>query len=135
MDNNKIRREAAVLVFVVFLLGVLLGGVGNHVWGERVWGNHDLRPPSYRPKDQVIADFTRELGLTPDQQKQVGAIIDDTRAQYTALYAPIQPEREKIRQDGRNRIRAILTPDQQAKFDAFLQRLDQQRKQNENPNR
>jgi Spy/CpxP family protein refolding chaperone len=132
MDNTKIRREAAILVIVVFLLGVLLGAVGNHVWGERVLSNHVRpRPNTYRPKNQVIADFTKELALTPDQQDKLGEIIDQTRAQWNALYAPLQLQHEKIRQDSRNRIRAILTPEQQAKFDAFMQRLDEQRRNDE----
>ncbi len=38
MATTKARGEAAALVAVVFLLGILLGGVGNHLWGERVWG-------------------------------------------------------------------------------------------------
>jgi hypothetical protein len=131
MDNTKTRREAAALVIVVFLLGVLLGGVANHVWGERVWGNQQPNPKAYRPKNQVVADFTRELVLSPDQQQKLSAIIDDTRAQWSALYAPLEPEHEKIRQDSRAKIRALLTSDQQAKFDAFMQRLDEQRKQDE----
>jgi len=132
MDTTKTRREAAFLVVVVFLLGVLVGGVATHVWGYRVWGHTgDARRPGLPSRNQVISDFTRELQLTPDQQKQLGTIIDQTRAKWTALYAPLQPEHEKIRQEGRNEIRAILTTEQQAKFDAFMQRLDEQRKRNE----
>jgi Spy/CpxP family protein refolding chaperone len=132
MDTTKTRREAALLVIAVFLLGVLLGGVGNHVWGERVWGSHTVsRSNGFPPRNLVISDFTRELELTPDQQKQLGTIIDQTRAKWTALYAPLQSEHEKIRQDGRNQIRGILTPGQQSKFDAFMQRLDEQRRKNE----
>lgn len=132
MDNTRVRREAAILVIVVFLLGVLLGAVGNHVWGNRIWTSHaQIRPNAYRPKNQVIADFTKELALTPDQQAKLGEIIDQTRAQWNALYAPLQPQHEKIRQDSRNRIRAILTPEQQTKFDAFMQRLDEQRRNDE----
>ncbi len=48
MDNDKKRGEAAVLVVVVFLLGALLGGVGNHVWGERVWGKQTISSPQLR---------------------------------------------------------------------------------------
>ena len=38
MAATKARSEAAMLVAVVFLLGILLGGLGTHLWGERVWG-------------------------------------------------------------------------------------------------
>jgi hypothetical protein len=121
-NGRKTRREAAVLVFVVFLLGLLVGGVGNHLWGERVWGHQGpvarSGPPS---RDQIVNDLTRELELTPSQQTQLGAIIDQTRAQWAAQH-------EQIRQQGRARIRAILTVNQQAKFDQFLQRISEQHK-------
>ena len=39
MENNKTRSEAAILVLVVFILGVLARRLGNHLWGERVWGH------------------------------------------------------------------------------------------------
>jgi hypothetical protein len=127
MATTKAKREAAALFFVVFLLGVLLGGVGVHLWGERVWGG--TVPVNTNPtRAQVIAQCTHELQLTPDQQKQMIAIIDDTRAKWAALYAPLNPRWEQIRLDCRARIRAILTPDQQVRFDDFMRRIDEQRK-------
>ena len=96
MATTKARREAAALFFVVFLLGVLLGGVGVHLWGERVLG--ETKPVNTNPnRAQVIAQCTHELQLTPDQQKQMIAIIDDTRAKWAALYAPLDPQKEQIR--------------------------------------
>ncbi|HEX4075240.1 MAG TPA: hypothetical protein VHX49_07565 [Candidatus Acidoferrales bacterium] len=128
MATTKARREAAALFFVVFLLGVLLGGVGVHLWGERVVLG-DRAPVNTNPtRAQVIAQCTHELQLTPDQQKHMIAIIDDTRAKWAALYAPLDPRREQIRLDGRAHIRAILTPDQQVRFDDFMKRIDDQRK-------
>jgi Spy/CpxP family protein refolding chaperone len=128
MANNKARREAAILFLVVFLLGVVFGGLGSHLWGGRVWGEQPA-PVNTRPtRNEVIAQCTHELQLTPDQQKQLGAIIDDTRGKWSALYAPLDPQREQIRQDSRAHIRAILTPEQQVKFDDFMRRIDEQRK-------
>lgn len=127
MEKTKARGEAAILIAVVFLLGALLGAVATHVWGERVWGHQDTHTAGMKPVNQVVAEFTRELQLTPDQQTQVAAIIDDTHAQWKALYAPVDAQKEQIRQQSRARIRALLTPEQQPKFDAFVQRLDEQR--------
>jgi len=133
-NSSKTRREAALLVFVVFLLGLLVGGVGNHLWGERVWGRQQPRPHAGPPsREEVVNKLTAELQLTPDQQKQIGPIIDDTRAQIRAVYEPADAEHEKIRQQGRARIRAVLTPEQQPKFDQFLQRMDEQRKKDAPP--
>jgi hypothetical protein len=129
MENTKKGGEAAVLVIVVFLLGALLGGVGNHVWGERVWGKQTINTQPTR--NQIVGDLTRDLQLTPDQQQQLGSIVDDTRAQWRTLYTTIEPRHEQIRQQSRDRIRAILTPDQKPKFEAFMHRIDEQRQKDE----
>lgn len=128
MGTNKARSEAAVLILVVFLLGVLLGGLGGHLWGERVWGGQPATVNTRPTRNEIIAQCTHELQLTPDQQKQLVAIIDDTRSKWAALYAPLDLQREQIRQDGRAHVRAILTPEQQVKFDDFMRRIDEQRK-------
>lgn len=126
MENSKTRSEAAMLVLVVFVLGVLLGGLGNHLWGERVWGRQTSpAPPSHT---QIVSELTHELQLTPDQQQQLGAIVDDTKAKIRAAYAPADAQRDQLRQQGRARIRAILTPEQLPKFEAFMARIDEQRK-------
>jgi Spy/CpxP family protein refolding chaperone len=129
MEATKARREAAILVLIVFLLGVLLGGVGNHLWGSRVWGNGSGRPGGPPPnREQVLDSFTKELQLTPDQEKQLGGILDDSRSQFRALNESLDPKRMQIRDESRAQMRALLTPDQQTKFDAFMQKLDSQRK-------
>lgn len=124
MTTTKARSEAAALVGVVFLLGVLLGGVGNHLWGERVWGMRDTTPPP----NHLSIELTQELQLSPEQQKQLNTIIADTQVKWRALYAPLEPQRAEIREQSHDQMRKILTPDQMPKFDAFMRRLDEQRK-------
>lgn len=123
MEKTKTRLEAAALFLVVFVLGVIFGVVGNRVWSKRVSGE----PAAVNTKptrEQVMQDLTQRLQLTQDQQKQIGAAIDETRAEWQAL----DVTHEKIRQEGRAKIRATLTPEQQVKFDDFMKRLDEQRK-------
>ena len=129
METTKGRGEAAGLVAMVFLLGALLGFVGNHLWGERVWGRQN--PLGSPTRDQLVNDLTHELQLTATQEQQLGAIVDDTRAKIHAAYAPADAQREELRQQGRARVRAILTPEQLPKFEAFMQRVDEQRKKDE----
>jgi hypothetical protein len=127
MENTKTRREAAFLVIVVFALGVLLGGLGTHLWGERVWG-HQTAP---KTRDEIVARLTREVGLTAEQQRQVTAIVDDTRAQWKALYAPVDAQKEQIRQQSREKLRALMTPEQRVKLEKFFAELDEQRRKDE----
>jgi Spy/CpxP family protein refolding chaperone len=126
MPATKPRSEAAMLVAVVFLLGVLLGGLGNHLWGERVWGvRADAAMPPQKHLDTLLNE---ELQLTPDQQKQVQVIIAQTQTRWRSLYSPLEGQRDQIRQESHDQIRAILTPEQKPKFDAFMKRIDQDRK-------
>ena len=107
---------------VVFLLGVLLGGVGTHLWGERVWG---MRADAPAPQQKHLsAELTQELQLTADQQKQLHVIIEDTQAKWRALYGPLEGQRDEIREESHDQMRAILTPEQKPKFDAFMKRVD-----------
>ena len=135
MRSNNARIEAAVLVFVVFVLGILLGGVGGHLWDERVQGQVQAQSAAQlnlKPtRNERVNDLTQRLQLTAEQQKQVAAVIDDTLSKWQTLYAPLDAPREAIRQQGRASIRAVLTPDQQVKFDDFLRQLDEQRRLDE----
>jgi hypothetical protein len=124
MATIKARGEAAALVGMVFVLGILLGGVGNHLWGESVWGMRNGTPPP----NHLAVELTDELLLTSDQQKQLNIIIADTQSKWRALYGPLEPQRNEIREQSHDQMRRILTPDQEPKFDAFMRRLDEQRK-------
>jgi len=121
--TTKARKEAGILVLAVFLLGVLLGGVGNHLWGARVWGETPPAPAIKRVPGQFMAVMTRRLQLTPDQQKQFESMLDDTKTKLGNLYGPVDQERDRIRMENRAHMRAVLTPDQQTKFDEVLKEL------------
>jgi hypothetical protein len=128
MEKTKARREAALLFFVVFLLGALFGAVGDRLWNKRVSGQPAVSSSGRPSRDELIKNFSRQVQLTPDQEKQLAAIMDDERAKWQALYAPLDVQREAIRQQGRERIRAMLTLEQQPKFEDFMRRVDEQRK-------
>jgi Spy/CpxP family protein refolding chaperone len=78
------------------------------------------------PHDRV-EKMRRDLSLTEDQTKSVNAILDETRNEYRSLRAELRPRFEEPRQKARTRIRALLTPEQQQKFDAMVAQQDAQR--------
>jgi Spy/CpxP family protein refolding chaperone len=129
METTKARREAAILFVAVFVLGVVFGGVGDRLWNQHVSGEPiTIVTASHPTNDQLIDNFSQAVQLTPEQRKQLAAIMDDTEAKWRALYAPLNGQKEAIRQEGRARIRAILTPEQVPKFEAYMKRVDEQRK-------
>ncbi len=127
METTKTRSEAAILVLVVFLLGALFGGTANHLWGERVWGKQ--QPPAPMTTQQIVSNMTAQLSLTPQQAQQFTAIVDDTHNQIHADYDAADAQRDQIRKAGRDRVRAILTPEQLPKFEEIMRKLDEQRRQ------
>jgi Spy/CpxP family protein refolding chaperone len=76
----------------------------------------------------------RRLGLNDSQTAQVRQIFKESQAQMEALRsnASMAPEDRRaqmmtLHQGEQARIRAVLTPDQQAKFDAMQQRMRERR--------
>jgi hypothetical protein len=131
MAIRKRRIEAALLVTVVFVLGIVLGSTGIRWWDERVQGQVQRQPAAFNlapTRSEKVADLTQRLQLTPEQRQRVAVAIDDMILKLRTLYSPLAARREEIRWQGRDRIRAILTPDQQIKFDDFYRQVDEQRK-------
>jgi HlyD family secretion protein len=79
-------------------------------------------PPS---AEEIKARLVKELKLTDEQQKKLDPILEEARAQYPGLNRIPQEQRraaaQRIREESRTKIRAILTPEQQAVFDQMPQ--------------
>ena len=75
--------------------------------------------------DQQVANLDAAVTLTADQKAKVLAIYTDEQKKMQDLMAAQDPDaRTKItamRTEDRAKIRALLTPDQQTKFDAMPQ--------------
>lgn len=139
MSNTSTSWKAVGLVIIVFVLGIALGGVGTHEWDARVIASQQQHP-------SIEKQLRDELQLSPDQATKVDAILSDFHTKSHGLdaqqhtewdpkYAPLNksrhaewdPKYDQLRQQGRDSIRALLTPEQKVKFEAFLKRLDEER--------
>jgi Spy/CpxP family protein refolding chaperone len=67
-----------------------------------------------------------ELNLTDQQTTAIRTILDETRNEYKTLRTDLRPRFEEPRMKARARIRALLTPEQQQKFDAMVAQQDAQ---------
>jgi Spy/CpxP family protein refolding chaperone len=126
MDANPSNRKAVLLVFVLFVLGIALGSVGTYVVTSHVLA---ARPQATQARtSDHMALFTRDLNLNPDQQSQIQAILNDSRSRYAELHEKLDPEYEQVRQQGREHIRQVLTPEQRPKFEELLRQMDEERR-------
>jgi hypothetical protein len=125
MENSSVQRKAGVLVAAVFFLGAIFGGVGTHYWEVRANGGHSVS--GYPKHAEIMKQLTLQVGLSDEQEKQVGAVVDDIRTKMHELSQQQKPQSDAIRAEGRQRIRALLTAEQQPKYEKFLQELDADR--------
>jgi len=123
------RLKVWLVLVVVFVLGSITGAALTGLYRSRAGAD---RPE--KAMHERFEKMRRELNLTDEQTKSVSAILDDTRNEYRSLRAELRPRFEEPRQKARTKIRALLTPDQQQKFDAFVAQQDAQR-ENEQKNR
>jgi Spy/CpxP family protein refolding chaperone len=130
MSETSATRKAAVWVGIVFLLGAAVGGMAGY--GYSRWSVSAAHAPLPEPvrRAQRVEQLTRELSLTSDQAKQLDAILMQRHTEAKAIHDQSDAQIEQIRQKGRAQIRAILTPEQQPKFEEFLKKLDEERKRN-----
>jgi hypothetical protein len=126
MAGNRPSGKALILLLAVFVLGGVIGGLGTYVAGH-------MR--STHRRQRIFDRLTQQVQLTPQEQKQVEAILAQGHQRFEAVYRQSQeqarPQYEAVRNDIRARIRALLTPEQQPKFDAFLKQIDAERKARE----
>ena len=132
MNEATAKQRAAIWVAVVFLLGASLGGLVGYVFAHRsVSANAPLTAQERRAKK--VEELTRAADLTPEQRQQLEAILTQLHGEYKALREQSDAQINQARQQGRNQIRAILTPEQKPKFEEFLKRMDEERKRNAPP--
>jgi len=121
------NRKATVLVLAVFLLGAAIGATVMYIADQRVVRGASPKPQQWTVR--VVKDLTEQLNLTPQQQEQLSAILNETKAKYDAIYEPVKPQMEQARQEGRAKIRTMLTAEQMPRYEEYLKRLDERRKQ------
>jgi Spy/CpxP family protein refolding chaperone len=130
MSDTTATRKAAFWVGVVFLLGAALGGMLGYVFAHHTAMAAPAQMTDAQKRAQKVQRLTQELNLSPDQQKQLDAIISSVQAEYKAIHQSTEPQIDQARQKGREQIRVILTAEQKPKFEEFLKRLDEERKKN-----
>ncbi len=115
----KPARLAAVWLALVFLAGTLFGFVAHSFYADRTTRASKPRPEDHRAR--IIAKLQRELSLSPEQVTQVKSIFEQTHLHFQQLHEKMDAETDAVRQDHRQRVMAILTPEQQPKYQKILE--------------
>lgn len=120
------RLKLWLAVAAVFALGCVTGALLDSAYRLRA-GAARTEGRGKRGHEEVFERMRRDLELTEQQAAEVRRILDETRNDYRALRAEARPRFDRIRQSARTRIRALLTPQQQQRFDAKVAEMDARR--------
>jgi Spy/CpxP family protein refolding chaperone len=125
-ERGKTLLKIWLAVVGVFALGCVTGVSLDSVYRLRAGGDRS-EARAGRDKDKVFEHMKRDLDLNEEQATQIRAILEQTREDYRQLRAEVRPRYDSVRQNARTKIRALLTPEQQQKFDAKIAERDARR--------
>jgi Spy/CpxP family protein refolding chaperone len=120
---GRTRLKIWMVLVAVFVLGCVTGVALTGLYRSRASSGSESRE---RAMHERFERMRTELNLTDQQTASVRTILDETRNDYRALRTELRPRFEEPRTKARSRIRALLTPEQQKKFDAMIAQQDAQ---------
>jgi len=69
------------------------------------------------PGETLVERMNRSLSLSPSQREQIAEVMEDSRAQVMDMRRNILRQRRRLTIAAYLKVRALLNPDQQKKFD------------------
>lgn len=118
------RTNGLALAFfiAVFAAGAAVGVVTDRYLQreklQRQWGDQ-------RAMRTRLAD---DLGMTTAQRASLDSLLDDRNRQYDSLMAPVRPTLDSLGAVTRQRLRQLLTPEQQATYDQIQREREEARR-------
>ena len=127
--KGKARLKIWAVLIAIFLLGCVTGAALDGIYRSRAGAE---RPEARgRNPEEQFETMRRELSLNDEQANAIRAILEESRNEFRALRAEVKPRYDEVRQRARTRMRALLNPEQQQRFDAKLAELDAHREERE----
>lgn len=117
---DRARRQALLVLLVAFVAGALAGFATDRVV-DRYWpGRHHHRhgPARIFAPDGPLGE---RLDLTPEQRREIGAILDQDGAKARVIFDTMRPRLKALFDSTTREVRAVLTPEQQGEFDRYLE--------------
>ena len=110
-------------------LAVLLVGFASGVASAALYlrSHPDRLVTDIPTRSEQLDAMADEVGLDVQQRASAHVISDRTHSDLAKLRESVGPQIATIRSDVRSQLRALMTPEQQVRFDAYCARRDAQR--------
>ena len=110
-------------VIAVFIVGVIIGGLSATALIRGHYLNVMRSGPPRGVHKPIAERLTADLGLTSDQRAEVERIVGEYGPRFEEFRTQARTEVRKVMSEMEAKIREVLTPEQQAKFDARIERM------------
>lgn len=131
------RLAVALYVGLVFVSGVLVGGLGYRLYSIRTVSAKAATPTPADFRRSYLNELHTRLKTTPDQGQKINDVLVDIGNQFDQMrkkmrsdvWDQMRPDRERLHSEQIDRINAILTPTQQAEYKAMRDERTRQHQQ------
>jgi Spy/CpxP family protein refolding chaperone len=134
-NDSKSQSKARLIVVSVFVIGFAAGALSLNLYQQLTSSDNKKTQPR-GGSEVLLRKMTDEVGLASDQQEQIKKILDETNDKYREIrkeidpvLKPYEPRFNAVRQESRDRIRALLTPEQLPKYEKMVEKHDKMREQ------
>ena len=121
---SKVKTQVWLLILVVFLLGGIAGASVDRLLLLKGQSSSPSGKGERGGRGRMIEQMQKDLNLTNEQTASVRAIFEDMRKEFSPRRFDECPGVKESREKSRARVRAILTPEQQKKFDEINAKRD-----------
>lgn len=131
-SSTNSRSKARLIVVSVFVIGFAAGALSLNLYQQMTSSRNKGGPRG--GAEFLIKRMNEEVGLASDQQEQIKKILDETGEKYREIRKEMdpaiknfEPRFNAVREESRDRIRALLTPAQLPKYEEMVQKRDKMR--------
>ncbi len=117
-----IKSKAYLIIMGAFIIGVITGALLMNLVVVK-------SPPLQKPP--LIDELTGELDLSSEQKNKVDEIYKDSRQRGKDLAKVIQPQIDEIRVQTRAKVKTLLNPDQQVRYENWCSNREGTRRKSE----
>ena len=111
-----LKLKMGFVLFAVYAGGSAAGALLDGVYRSRAAQS----TPSIRDGEAYLRVLDGELHLSTKQSTDMRDILNQTRTEYSSLCSEVKPRYNAVRDKARQRIRELLTTEQQERFDTLV---------------
>ncbi|KAF0239981.1 MAG: hypothetical protein FD167_4269 [bacterium] len=117
-QQNRIWLKASTILVIVFLLGIVTGGALDGLYRSKA--KTLVAPYNKIDTTDHLGSLKQDLNLSPEQVSAMQKILTEMRQDYKTLCAGVRPKYETLREQGRAKMRQLLSIEQQKLFDMVI---------------